>query len=641
MDKKFQHLIPGKTRIRDADGFVATVLYIGPVASAKKSEEIYVGVDWDDETRGKHDGTVICRRTNQIIRHFTSKSQCGGSFLRMSKVDLGVGLDVKLMKIRYVGIDAELVAPNNTLPFVAKTSSGRDKPIELLGELNIRQRQQLEDLEDIALRSMGISHIVSENSEEMSKAFGHMKELDLAGNLLSDWDTIFNILRLFPLLEVVCFPSNRIQDIPTNPTSFKLAEFPRIKHMNFNKCSIGSFQTILALDQLCPNLEELCVGYGNLSDTSNFQVFQDNNTDSNSGPNTTMPRFSKLKLLDCTSCNLTSWDDQIIKMSSFPSLESLILNDNPLSYVTLSSPSNAGNDFPNLVRLQLGGTAVDSWSGIENVAFFTKLKSFRFRNAPITATIGSGEARASVIARLPQIDQLNASIVTNKERIEAERRYVSNVSRELLLLTTPAQRLESDTDNDIGDTVDTELDAELAENKIQFFKKYPRFEEFMVKHKESMLTAQSSTLSGGTISHSAVNVTIRSMAADSCTCEPLQKRLPGNLRVGRLKIMCARGFGLNVELQRLHIRVDGDPFPTELDDDENTLAYYTVNDGAEILMNEIDLEAEKKEGLKRAALQNKRIEEQEQSSNALQALQKNDIKAHSAAAEKAADRLMQ
>lgn len=328
-------------------------------------------------------------------------------------------------------------------------------------------------------------------------------------------------------------------------------------------------------------------------------------------------------------------------MSSFPSLGTLILNDNPIPHVTLSAPSNTGNDFPNLVQLQLGGTAVDSWSGIENVAFFTTLKSFGFRNAPLTATIGSGEARANVIARLPQIDQLNASMVTVKERIEAERRYVTNVSRELLLLTAQGQRRDSNVGSGIGDDGDIELDAELAENKQRLFQKYPRFEEFMVKHKEAMIMAQSSTLSGGTISQSAVNVTIRSMAADSCTCEPLHKRLPGNLKVGRLKIMCARGFGLNVELQRLHLSNDGDPFPTELGDDENTLAYYAVNDGAVILMNEIDLEAEKKEGIKRAELQNRRIEEQEKSSTALQAMQKKDMKAHSAAAEKAADRLTQ
>jgi len=645
MDKKYPHLIPGRTRIRDADGFVATVLYVGPVASAKKSEEIYVGVDWDDDTRGKHDGTVICRRTNQIVRHFTSKSLCGGSFLRMSKVDLGVGLDLKLMKIRYVGLDAELVAPNNILPFTARTSSGREKPIEFLGELNVRNRQQLEDLEDISLRIMGISHIVSESSEEMSKMFGHVKELDLAGNLLSDWNTIFNILRIFPLMEVASFSTNRIQDIPINPTSLESGEFPLIRVLNFNKCSIGSFQTLLALDRLCPNLEELCVGYGNLSDISEFQPFQrdtdGNEEDKSSTSSEPDTRFSKLKLLDCTACNLTSWDDQVIQMSSFPSLENLILNDNPLSHVTLSSPSNAGNDFPNLIQLQIGGTAVESWSGIENVAFLTTLKSFNFRNTPLTATIGTGETRANVIARLPQIDHLNASMVTVKERIEAERRYVTNVSREFLLLTAQGQHREPNVGSGTGDDGDIELDAELAENKLRLFQKYPRFREFMVKHKEAMITAQSSTLSGGTISQSAVNVTIRSMAADSCTREPLHKRLPGNLKVGRLKIMCARGFGLNVELQRLHLSNDGDPFPAELGDDENTLAYYAVNDGAVILMNEIDLEAEKKEGIRRAELQNRRIEEQEKSSTALQAMQKNDMKAHSAAAEKAADRLMQ
>jgi len=36
-------LTPGKTRILDSDGFVATVLYVGTVASAKNSSEVYVG----------------------------------------------------------------------------------------------------------------------------------------------------------------------------------------------------------------------------------------------------------------------------------------------------------------------------------------------------------------------------------------------------------------------------------------------------------------------------------------------------------------------------------------------------------------------------------------------------------------------
>ena len=111
------------TRVRDASGFVGTVLYLGPVASAKSPTEIYAGIAWDDVTRGKHDGSVICRTTNQLVRHF----KCGptqGSFLRLSKVDAGVSLSPELMRSRYVKPDAELVAPDNLLPHVARTSGG-------------------------------------------------------------------------------------------------------------------------------------------------------------------------------------------------------------------------------------------------------------------------------------------------------------------------------------------------------------------------------------------------------------------------------------------------------------------------------------------------------------------------------------
>ena len=63
-------LVVGETRIRDSDGFCGTIVYKGPVASAKDENEIYAGIAWDDASRGKHDGSVLCRRTNRIVRHF-------------------------------------------------------------------------------------------------------------------------------------------------------------------------------------------------------------------------------------------------------------------------------------------------------------------------------------------------------------------------------------------------------------------------------------------------------------------------------------------------------------------------------------------------------------------------------------------
>ena len=67
------------------------------------------------------------------------------------------------------------------------------------------------------------------------------------------------------------------------------------------------------------------------------------------------------------------------------------------------------------------------------------------------------------------------------------------------------------------------------------------------------------------------------------------------------------------------IFTQGDPFPTELDDDEHTLDYYGISDGAEVLMNEIDVEARDKEQSKEREMHEQRINQQERSISALQA----------------------
>lgn len=67
-----------------------------------------------------------------------------------------------------------------------------------------------------------------------------------------------------------------------------------------------------------------------------------------------------------------------------------------------------------------------------------------------------------------------------------------------------------------------------------------------------------------------------------------------------------------------------DPFPTELDDAGHTLAYYGVSDGAEILMNEIDIEARERDKARQAAEHILRVNEQEQHVAVIQSMQKKD-----------------
>ena len=63
----------------------ATVRYLGPVNGQEGS---WVGVEWDDATRGKHDGTT------GGTRYFacSSSEPTAGSFIREEKVDFGMSV---------------------------------------------------------------------------------------------------------------------------------------------------------------------------------------------------------------------------------------------------------------------------------------------------------------------------------------------------------------------------------------------------------------------------------------------------------------------------------------------------------------------------------------------------------------------
>ena len=69
-----------------------------------------------------------------------------------------------------------------------------------------------------------------------------------------------------------------------------------------------------------------------------------------------------------------------------------------------------------------------------------------------------------------------------------------------------------------------------------------------------MLGVNSNISQGGRLANDTVNVTISCMAASSCTMDPLRKRLPSSLTVGRLRSMCSRAFDIDYSILILHLR---------------------------------------------------------------------------------------
>ncbi len=536
-----------------------------------------------------------------------------------------MALTPQLMRSRYVRPDAELIAPNNLLEHVARTSSGRDKPIEFWGEVKLRNRQQLEVVEEISLRMLGISKPPPDvTSLEEIAEFNHLRGIDLAGNLLSDWEDVLTIVRLFPNLQTISLASNRINDLGSVELG---ASFMNVKSLNLNNCNISSFQTIASIGEAMPHLEELCVAHCNLADIESF----DTSSESSQEGHRLEGLFKNLVLLDLSDCQLTSWQRHIMKFQNLPRLESLIVNDNVIDCIEVVTEGEQTVAFPNLTSLQLAGTNISTWTALDQLNNIPSLRSLRLRNTPLTNTLGVGEVRSTAIARLPSLEYFNASPISNKERVEAERRYVSTVSRELLLISSGAI-LAAERDSSGGGSASDDDNTKQA----QMFAKHPRFQPLLEKHKDTMLSlanAGNESSNQGNIGEEIINVTIRSMAAASCDMEPLRKRLPRSLKVGRIKTMCAKYFRVDIDLQMLHFRAEGDPFPSELDDAEHSLFYYGVNDGAEILVNEVDVDALEREKARQLEDHSRRVKEQEQHVTVLQSMQKNDQRINALAAE--------
>ena len=335
-------------RVRDSDGFLGTVLYVGPVASAKNQNETYCGIEWDDSTRGKHDGSVISRATNGIVRHFkcVSSSPTAGSFVKPSKLDFGVDFASTLAN-RYVKPDAPLIAPNNVFEgCVAMTKGGRTKQIEFFGEKKIRDRQQVGDIEKVVVRGEGVSHAGLTPSSIADYA-GHLVEVDLQGNLLSSWSEIGKIICQLKSLEALHLSANKLNNPEPLPASLSdsisSGGFPKLRRLILNSINLEGWSALSSFPLLFPNLEELYLANNDLSDLD-AATFSKGSSGGAKGAG-----FESLKLLDLSSCALTSWS-QVSGLGGFPALETLVINDNALTEIHKVEP---GAEFLKLRVLQV------------------------------------------------------------------------------------------------------------------------------------------------------------------------------------------------------------------------------------------------------------------------------------------------
>jgi hypothetical protein len=141
------------------DGNLAFVRYFGGVDG---QEGQWVGLDWDEEARGKHDGTHAGTQYFQCKR-----GKYSGSFLRWEKycqlLDVPTNI-VDALKTRYQDQAATVNGEDGSDMYVS-TSSHRKVPVELVLD---GKEKPLDSLTQVVLSGMHIATVV--RSQEPSSA---------------------------------------------------------------------------------------------------------------------------------------------------------------------------------------------------------------------------------------------------------------------------------------------------------------------------------------------------------------------------------------------------------------------------------------------------------------------------------------
>ncbi|KAF3434118.1 hypothetical protein FNV43_RR25221 [Rhamnella rubrinervis] len=514
---------------------IGTVRYVGPVQGYSGT---WIGVDWDNGD-GKHDGSA------NGVRYFQAKSERSGSFVRAKNLSSGISL-LEALQLRYRG---DTTKEEEDEMYVLSASNKRVS-VQLMGKDKIQDKlSRFEELTGASVSYLGVSS--TGDPRDFGTILPNLKELDLTGNLLSDWKDVGIICKELPALSAL--------NLSYNLMTKEIVGMPQLKSIHIlvlNNTSL-KWKEVEILKHSLPAVEELHLMGNYISTIEPASSF-------------TVQGFDSLRLLNLEDNCIADWKE-IFKLSQLRSLEQLHLNKNELSCIFYPG-DNMMNQLPcgyeldeksfkpfqNLRCLLLGGNNIEDLASIDSLNSFPKLVDIRLSENPIADPGQGGIPRFVLIARLAKVEILNGSEVSHRERKDSEIRYVRLVMSKLQ-----------------GSPEDI--------NQL-----HPRFSELKDFHgidyeKPSVGLAGPQKMASGLLS-----INLKCVGASIGEKPPLTKKLPGTTTVGKLKSLCESFFKLKSIKLKLFLQEEGSPLPVLLNDEMASLVDLGIGNGTTILVDEHD-----------------------------------------------------
>lgn len=364
------------------DGERATVRYVGLVPP---TEGLWLGVEWDNPERGKHDGS------HEGVQYFTCRHPKGGSFVRPAKVRLGMDY---------------LTAVRQT--YQIDTEEVMSKDISVLGKIKDRG---YESLPSALLSRCEVNGPGADG--EIRKTTPYVQWLDMSRSLLSCWEDVSAITQQLDELERLQLINNRLR-LPSDVSAHCQA-FCSLRVLVLNCCDL-TWPQILECAPMWPQLEDLSV--------------QENNVTELQRPEGVL---RSLKSLD-VSCNQLV-QHSVLTLAALPRLEQLNLSRTGLSDIRFddAAPGSQTAMFSTLMKLNLDGNNISEWCVVDELAKLPSLAHFSCRGNQLVSSDGNPKtANQLLIAKLGQLVFLNNCEILHKERRGAELDYIKMFGLEWL-----------------------------------------------------------------------------------------------------------------------------------------------------------------------------------------------------------------
>ncbi|XP_042206334.1 tubulin-specific chaperone E-like [Homarus americanus] len=512
----------------ESDGARGTVRWIGEVPT---TEGIWYGVDWDDASRGRHNGT------HNGITYFETRFPTSGSFIRPAKLNPGICLEAAI-RGRY---QDDSTIPSQVTEQLQRTIKARF--VEVVGMDKVAQKQSnLQELEIVVLNGWKVN---GTDESDLLTLLPRLHYLDLSNSLLSSWKAVADITCQLPNLQLLNISGNLLS-LPEQPNEL-LQSVCHIKHLVLNNMMGYTWQELLTCCAMFPALKKLQMAFNNL------EIL---------GP---IPAgvLQSLEEIDVGVNPISSWQE-ICHLGSLPRLENLNANNCQLSTINFFSTraSEKTTLFPSLKHLMVANNPLETWASIEELNKLPGLEelviSYDMKISPYFQEF--------TFARITNLKVLNRTKVTRKERRDCELFYLKSFSNEYYKC---------------GGTEDGCTDV-LTDD---FKRKHPVYLQ-LVKDLGSPVDETGCT-NQKSQKLKDLKIELKIVTLDDDEREPCFRSFLPSTRVAKVKMMIKRHLKINPAIDlKLSYSTSrgGETFEIPMDNDMQEIAFYSISTGDILLV---------------------------------------------------------